>query len=309
MGGLTSLSRRSLLGAATALALSACGASGAGRSSGGAPRVVALGYLKDADAALAVGVVPVAMPKPSTLPGHEPWTLAALGGAQPELIDVGAEVSLERVASLRPDLILATGFYNLDDYRDKLAQIAPVIAYETGPNTDSWRDTTLRIGRALGREPVAAQRVAETEEWIARARQRYPQLVGKTFTFTSYSDGRQMWTKNSADDVIAIGLAEFGLVLAPQVTALPPSGIQGMSTVSGELLHLLNSDLTMVLFKTEAQRAECEADPLFAQLDSVRRGAYLPVGVVEGHALAFPTVLSVRYVVDQVLPRLAEVVS
>jgi len=65
--------------------------------------VVALDFAS-ADAAIALGVTPVAMAKG----GVPPWTVAALGDRRPELLDLAAAIPFEQIAALRPDVILAT---------------------------------------------------------------------------------------------------------------------------------------------------------------------------------------------------------
>ncbi|RBQ15933.1 hypothetical protein DP939_33575 [Spongiactinospora rosea] len=291
----------------TAFALGACGPA-TSRTKPGTSRVIALGYVKDTDAALAVGVTPIAMPRPSGLREPEPWTRAAiesLGGSPPEYLNLDTEPPIEHLAALRPDLILASGYYSIARFRDRLAQVAEVVLPVTGPNTDPWQDTALRIGRALGRAATAAQQVAETESAVRRARATYPRLAGRTFTYSSYTSTGGFWTKSSPDDLIARGLAAYGMNLAPAVARLPESEVRGMSPVSGELVDVLDADVTIVLTRSEEERRAYESGPLFAGLGSVRRGSYLPIGPADGNALAFPSVLSVRYAAGDVIPRLA----
>ncbi|MFI0420935.1 ABC transporter substrate-binding protein [Spongiactinospora sp. 9N601] len=290
-----------------AFALGACGST-APRANPGTPRVVSLGYIKDTDAALAVGVTPIAMPRPSELREPEPWTraaIAALGGSRPEYLKVDTELPIEHVAALRPDLILATGYYSIAKFQERLAQVAEVVLPVAGPNLDPWQDTAVRIGRALHREAAAAQQVAETETAVGRARDMYPRLAGKTFTFSSYSATGGFWTKSSSEDVIARGLAAYGMSLAPAVARLPPSEVRGMSPVSNELVDVLDADVTIVVAQSEEERRAYETGPLFAGLRSVRRGSYLPIDPADGKALAFPSVLSVRHAAGNVIPRLA----
>lgn len=74
-------------------------------------------------------------------------------------------------------------------------------------------------------------------------------------------------------------------------------------------MELLDADLTMVLFRNDADRLACEGNPLFARLDSVRQGGYVPLDSAEAHAFAFPTVLSLDHIIDRTLPRLASAVA
>jgi iron complex transport system substrate-binding protein len=95
-------------------------------------RVVALDF-PSADDAIALGVVPVAMADISYVEGGvQTWTREALGGRQPELLDVDGGIPLEKIAALQPDLILATNTYGLAESRDELSRIAPVVAGREG---------------------------------------------------------------------------------------------------------------------------------------------------------------------------------
>src|SRR5687768_8798680 len=88
-------------------------------------RVVALDF-SSADAAIALGVRPVAMARVDYAPnGVQPWTREALGGDIPELLSLTDGVPVEKVAGLRPDLIVATNAYGLDRWYELLARIAP----------------------------------------------------------------------------------------------------------------------------------------------------------------------------------------
>ncbi|GAA1939325.1 iron-siderophore ABC transporter substrate-binding protein [Amycolatopsis minnesotensis] len=293
------------LGAA-GLALGGCGVPGPTRTT--VPqRIVALGYGKDADAAAALGVPPVAVPRPSELSELEPWTSQALAGARPEFLDVGTGLPFEKIAALRPDLITATGLYSLEAGYAQLSRIAPVLAYTAGPNLDRWQDTTMRTGTALNRVDAAKRAVGRVEGLVRTAKDRFPRLTGKTFTFTSYGDGTRLWTKNAREDVIATTLAGFGLALSPAVTALPSSATKGLSAISLERLDVLAADVTMMLFTSPQRRAAFEQNPAFARFASA--GSYLPITVTEGHAMAFPSALSVEWLATGFVGRIAELLG
>src|SRR5690606_16826017 len=91
-------------------------------------RVVALDY-PSADAAIALGVVPVGMAEVTYVEGGiQEWTKEALGGADVELFDVEQGFPLETIQRLQPDVILATNTYPLIEERwDELNRIAPVV--------------------------------------------------------------------------------------------------------------------------------------------------------------------------------------
>src|SRR3546814_1932937 len=93
-------------------------------------RVVSLGY-SDQDAILAVGVVPVATrywfgEEPGAV---FPWARDRVGGELPEVLTMtGGALDFEKVASLRPDLIVAVYSGITEEEYGTLSEIAPVVA-------------------------------------------------------------------------------------------------------------------------------------------------------------------------------------
>src|SRR5512132_3937066 len=87
-------------------------------------RVVSAGFT-DQDDLLAVGVVPIAVTnwwgdQPF---GVWPWALPKLGGAQPEVLDLNDGIQVDRIAALKPDLIVATTAGVDQDTYNKLSEI------------------------------------------------------------------------------------------------------------------------------------------------------------------------------------------
>jgi iron complex transport system substrate-binding protein len=120
------LTRRELISGATALfVLAACGRSDDRASdAGGAPepgfpvevtgalgtiklarrpeRVVAVGFLRDPDIAVALDVVPAGIARQTFFAdGLSPWLVEALRSARPRLLE-GETINLEEVAGLKP---------------------------------------------------------------------------------------------------------------------------------------------------------------------------------------------------------------
>ncbi|MQA94532.1 MAG: ABC transporter substrate-binding protein [Streptosporangiales bacterium] len=85
-----------------------------------------------------------------------------LGDAVKNTKDVGPldSPNLEAVAALQPDLIVSASVRHEDLY-DQLAQIAPTVFVETtGP---TWKDNIELLGKALGQEQVAEQKLSAYE--------------------------------------------------------------------------------------------------------------------------------------------------
>ena len=135
-------------------------------------RVVTLS-VSDNDAALASGVVPVAMAQ-SVVKPVMPWTEGAiteLGREIPPLLDFGTEVPVEEVASYEPDLILATGLELTDTVYEQLAAIAPTLARAEAEQADTWAEQSQRVSELFGtREDIDARIEATESEATGRRR-------------------------------------------------------------------------------------------------------------------------------------------
>ena len=125
-----------------------------------APARVVVAGLREQDSLLALGIVPVGTTEwYGKHPGAIfPWAEAALGDApKPEVLGFIDGIQFERIAALRPDLILAV--YSGLTHKDytTLSKIAPTIAQPPGQIDwgSSWQDEILTVGRAVGKPEEA----------------------------------------------------------------------------------------------------------------------------------------------------------
>jgi ABC-type Fe3+-hydroxamate transport system substrate-binding protein len=325
--------------AATALALAACGddettsagtsgateAADAGRFPVEVPqalgtvtideppeRVVALDY-PSADAALALGVVPVGMYEVSYVDGGvQEWTEAALdelGGERPELIDTEKGFPLETIQRLRPDVILATNTYPLiEESWDDLNAIAPVVGHVKGPGVDDWRDGVRQVARALGREDDGDQLIADVDERVEQASADHPGLKGKTVSIFNYVDGDGLYVINADDDASLRFFEQLGLAgLTDRVAAL--EGEEGRAKVSPESYRTIDADVVVGTSPDPAALERLERDKLFSKLPAVERGSFVGLDIGQGTALAFPSALSVPYAIEELVGPVAEAAS
>nr|WP_255426345.1 ABC transporter substrate-binding protein [Pseudonocardia sp. C8] len=234
-----------------------------------------------------------------------PWTAGALGGRPVELLPTTEGVPIERVAALRPTLIAATTYYQLDPVRAELEKIAPVIGPSSQVDKETWQQSTVRVGEAVGRADEARRVVADVERVVADARAAHPQWQGRTFTFGPVIPGQDLYTVNSTSDASAALLSALGLQLAPAVTRLPNAGLPGRAKVSQEQMGLFDADaLLLAHFGGDAARAEFEKQGVFRSVPAVQRGSYIPLDPALAIALAFPSVLNIPYAVREIAPLL-----
>ena len=158
-------------------------------------RIVTVG-LTDHDAVLALGIVPVGVTE--WFGGHPsatwPWAqdeLAALGGTPPEVVGEAGTINYERIAALRPDVILALYAGLTEDDYATLAQIAPTVAQPAGyvDYGIPWDELTRTVGSVVGREQQAGALIAEIEDDFAAARAEHPEFTGATAVVASPYEG------------------------------------------------------------------------------------------------------------------------
>lgn len=257
-------------------------------------RVVALG-VNDIDTAIALGFTPVAInADPFTADGISPWLQGKLDPAKTFILPPSAELPLEKLTELKPDVILATGQYGIDEAYPLLTKIAPTLADINGPDQDSWQEQTLAIGQVLGKEAQAKQLIADTEAQIAAVKSKHPGLAGKTFSLSYAFEPTKVVTLNSPDDFAVKFFESLGLTLAPELTKLansPTNNTHG--ELSLEQINLIDADFLMMAYDTPELRAAYEANPLFQKLSAVQKGNYIAVDLPIASEMRYPSVLGI----------------
>jgi iron complex transport system substrate-binding protein len=264
-------------------------------------RVVSIGF-NDQDAILALGVVPVGVrewfgEKPDAT---WPWARKLLRGTHPTVLK-SSELQMERIAALRPDLIV--GVYSGITKKEyaTLSRIAPTIT-QTSEYPDygtPWQQATLTVGRALGKEQQAKKHVADVERSIAQTRRQVPALKGST-GLVAYSNGDGTYGVYTAIDPRARLLRALGMTVPKRITALGTDKFY--VDFSGERINLV--DVDMLLWAGGRDRVK--DNDLYADLDVARQGRdyFLPDKTTMAGAMSFETVLSIPYFLKEMTPRM-----
>jgi iron complex transport system substrate-binding protein len=273
-------------------------------------RIVSLGTT-DHDAALALGVVPIAIANfVGTPTGVGPWAAKQLGSARPQLyLNGSAGVSVESVAKLRPDLILSVQNDLTQDRYDKLSQLAPVVAPPAGYIDWGvpWQLQTQLIGSALGQRPQADTLVAAVEARFVAAAKAHPGFAGKTAVIASvYSGASGTYNAYTRQDARMRFMAGLGLKPAPKVDAL--GATRFTVPISREKIDLMEADLVAIIAFDDAAGRAVDADLLFKDLAVSKRKAVIRMSLKdEGLALSCNTILSIPYGLDIVVPKMAAI--
>jgi iron complex transport system substrate-binding protein len=248
-------------------------------------RVVSAG-LTEQDDLLALGVVPIAV---TDWFGGEPfavwpWAQPKLGGAQPVVLNLADGMQVDQIASLKPDLIVATNAGLDQDTYTKLTAIAPTIA-QSGQDAffEPWKAQAATIGQAVFKHDDMQALIAGVEEKFTTAGKNNPQFAGKKVLLLQ---GR---LDNGRTQVMTPGwrtefLTQMGFVVADSVDT---------------------ADVLIWCTESDEEQAALLADPTVAQRP--RRNIF--TGKELAGAIAFASPLSYPLVADQLPPGLARALA
>lgn len=273
-------------------------------------RIVVVG-LTEQDAVLALGYKPIAT---TEWFGDEPgaiwpWARAAMGATNPVVLDDSDGIPIEKVAALRPDLIIGTNSGMTRSDYEKLSRFAPTIPGVKG-GTDyfsPWDKQTLLIAQALGKEAAGQRLVDEIKSSYAEVAAEHPEFAGKVATFSQggfYSGLIYVYP----DGLNTQFLSYLGFKINPKLNPLIKTAGQQVE-VSTERLDVLDADVAV--FATEAPKevGELLKVPTFRRLPVVAEKRSVYTDKTLAGAIYFMTPLSLPYVLKQLTPKLEAAVA
>ena len=274
-------------------------------------RIVSLGYTEQ-DVLLALGAKPVAV---RYFFGDEndaifPWAEDEAAGLEPEVLNMPyGSLNYEAILALQPDLITAVDAGITQEEYETLTQIAPTVA-QSDEYIDfgtPWQEVVRRLAKALGETEQGETLVSDLEAKFEQARQAHPEFAGKTVA-VAYKNGGT-YGFYTAQDARARFFTDLGFVVPEALVDL--AGESFYADLSEERLDLLDQDLLAFLdvpFAEDGTLLLAE-DPLLSQLGAVQAGRVLNITGEEVDALQFGTVLSLTYLLDGFVPKVAEAVK
>lgn len=273
-------------------------------------RIVTIGWMTQ-DAVLALGQVPVGIPEQmwgGDDKGVLPWVRAAidkLGGPEPKIINFDTDIPYEELLALSPDLILAPYSGVTKEQYDRLAAIAPTVAYAKDAWASSWQDVVTVTGKALGKPAEAAALVAATDKSVADAASAHPDFAGKTFTFGSLWAGTNGMNVYSKTDPRTYLLEQMGLKASAGVEELSKQPGYFFE-VSWENLATLDADVVISLDEGDAASDALYAQDVFQRFAPVAKGRLLRLSdKAFVMATSAPSPLAIPWMLDRFVPELA----
>jgi iron complex transport system substrate-binding protein len=273
-------------------------------------RIVVVG-LTEQDAVLALGYTPIATTEWYGDQPHAvwPWAQDELGDAEPTVLDAADGFQFERIAALRPDLILGVNSGMKKADYDKLSQLAPTVAAGKGSTEyfSPWDEQVELVAAALGKPEEGRRLVQDIRDDYAEAAAAHPEFEGKTATFSQngfYSGQLYVYPEGLGTDFLEM----LGFTINPKLTPLVERAGEQVG-VSPERIGVIDADVIVFATEKPSDLAALKKVPTFGTLKAVteRRAIYTD-GVLAG-ALYFISPLSLPYVLERLTPMLEAAVA
>lgn len=211
-------------------------------------------------------------------------------------------VDLEAAYAVAPDLIVVSsgGADSALAQVAELRQIAPTVVLDYGGMT--WQDLARRLGEATGLETKAGETLAAFDATLAEARARIAVPAGKA-NIISYNGPGTLNPIATSDGVHGRLLAALGFTLESPPRAWHGDGNPFADFVRAQYEHLtaLTAPTTFLLSAGDDRAQDFLADPILANLPSVRSGQVYGLGV-NSFRIDF---YSAREIVDGIVARFA----
>lgn len=206
----------------------------------------------------AMGITPVAVPKPLLPPSLQAWA------DDEQIADAGShrEPRLEAINAAKPDLII--GGKRFADHYETLTKIAPVV--DLAPNVeatgyvDALKQQTTTLGEIFGSPEIAEQLNADLDEAVAEA--------------SALTSGQSVFLANHNGGKIDNGAGRMAPLIEPlnltDVFAKPSGGSDSIHQDSGlapETIAQANPDW-MIVMDRDAIAAEGAAAPARATVEA-----------------------------------------
>jgi iron complex transport system substrate-binding protein len=264
-------------------------------------RIVLVG-LTDQDVLLALGIVPVATRE---WWGERPgaifeWATDELGDAELPLVLPGTELNFEQIAELNPDVIVGLYAGITQEEYDTLSKIAPVVAQPAEyPDWGiPWQDSTRTMGLIVGKSAEAETLIVDVEARFAAIREEHPEFADQVGVVASAGES-DYWAYSSLDPR---GQFLTSLGFQPAIELDEIIGAEFGAPIDLERYDLINDAGVLIWFTGDKENM----DALYEQLDVHKEGRDIMIGWEDPMAFAFSfnTVLSLPYVLDELVPQI-----
>jgi iron complex transport system substrate-binding protein len=273
-------------------------------------RIVVVG-LTEQDIVLELGSTPVAT---TEWYGEQPyavwpWAQALLGDAKPTVLSNADGFDLEKIATLRPDLIIGVNAGMEQKDFDQLSKLAPTIGTPKGGTQyfSPWDKQVEVVAKALGKPDEGAALIKKVKDAYAAAAAEHPEFKGKTATFSqnAFYDG-QLYVY--PDGLGTEFLSYLGFTINPKLTPLVKKAGEQVA-VSEERLDVIDADVIVFATEKASDIANLKRVPTFKFLEAVKGKRAVYTDATLSGAIYFQTPLAMQYVLERIEPALADAVA
>ncbi|MCK2238460.1 MULTISPECIES: iron-siderophore ABC transporter substrate-binding protein [unclassified Crossiella] len=272
-------------------------------------RVVTLG-LSDHETALALDVKPVGVvdwfkERPF---GVFPWQKEKWAGTEPTIVGERDDINMEKVASLRPDLVIA-GYSGIkkEQYETLTKLNIPVVA-QSAKHPDyatPWEEMARTIGKALGKDKELDAKITALKDRFAKIRADHPEWAKQTALVADTAQPG-VYAAFAAHDPKLAFLLDLGFQTPDRLRQAPKE--QNIIEIGSEgLPDLFEVDRLIWLTEDANLEKKVKADPVYQRLKVFqdKRDMYVPYNEPPiGAAISFNTVLSMPYALEHLVPLL-----
>lgn len=246
---------------------------------------------------LALDIEPIAAPN---LPGYRQWVVNPYAPESIEDIGTRAEPNLEKIASLKPDVILAAS--PQQDLIPLLRQIAPVVYLPNFSQNEAAAQTAIKHFRTLGalfdKQELAEQKLAKLNNSFKqlrdKIRQHYSAPLDVLVMRFSTPNSVLLSTENSTTDYV---VEQLGLTNPIQVSA------RAWGIKQDRINRLQNLEQSFVLYvQPFPQESKLNSSPLWQAMPFVKK---LRVNSVRA-VWAYGGAMSLQYMAEAITDSLIE---
>lgn len=262
------------------------------------------------DDLLAVDVVPIAV---TDWFGDQPfavwpWAAPKLGGARPAVLNLDNGIQIDRIAALKPDLIVAINAGVDADTYQQLSAIAPTVAQSGGDAFfEPWKDQARSIGQAVFAADRMRSLIEAVDQKFAAVAQRHPRWRGKKALLLQ---GR-LWQGNVVATLAGWRtdfLNDMGLVIADSIK---PFAVDQRGVIPRDHIKAVLDAADVLIWMTESPEDEKAllADPEIAASQATAQRRHIFTSKEQAGAIAFSSVLSYPVVAEQLPPQISQILG
>ncbi|EPD6042640.1 iron-siderophore ABC transporter substrate-binding protein [Vibrio parahaemolyticus] len=246
---------------------------------------------------LALDIEPIAAPN---LPGYRQWVVNPYAPESIEDIGTRAEPNLEKIASLKPDVILAAS--PQQDLIPLLRQIAPVVYLPNFSQNEAAAQTAIKHFRTLGalfdKQELAEQELAKLNDSFKqlrdKIRQHYSAPLDVLVMRFSTPNSVLLSTENSTTDYV---VEQLGLTNPIKVSA------RAWGIKQDRINRLQNLEQSYVLYvQPFPQESKLNSSPLWQAMPFVKKQRVNSVRAV----WAYGGAMSLQYMAEAITDSLIE---